>query len=291
MRCDLHVHTLHSGMCTVPLLDRICRESYNDPLEVYDTLKRRGMDLITVTDHDSIDAAEPLRRCRDFFLSEEVTCRTSSGTSLHMGVYDIEERHHIELQRRRDDMPCLLAYLEEQCLLFSVNHVYSSLTGSRAHADFDEFDRLFPAVETLNGQMLQSANRHASAFATRTRKVAVAGSDAHTLACLGRTYTEVPGARDRHEFVAALKQGRNIVGGESGNYWKLTRAVLEIARDLIRERRWAMLLIPLVAAIPAVTLINLVSEFMFARKWGRRTAMSWAAFPPGAPFISGQSLP
>ena len=56
MRCDLHVHTIHSGMCTVPLLSRICRESYNDP---------------------------------DFFLSEEVSCETPGGTRFHMGVYGI----------------------------------------------------------------------------------------------------------------------------------------------------------------------------------------------------------
>src|SRR5712691_4572637 len=130
MKCDLHVHTIHSGMCTVPVFKRICRESYSHPAELYDTLKRRGMDLVTVTDHDSIDAAESLRRHADFFLSEEVSCRTSSGSGLHMGVYDIEERHHIELQRRRDDMPSLLAYLGEQRLFFSVNHVFSGLTGS-----------------------------------------------------------------------------------------------------------------------------------------------------------------
>src|SRR5437016_2517592 len=76
MKCDLHVHTHHSGMCTVPVMNRICRESYNDSLEVYETLKRRGMDLVTVTDHDSIDAVEPLRRYPDFFLSEEVSCTT-----------------------------------------------------------------------------------------------------------------------------------------------------------------------------------------------------------------------
>src|SRR6266849_561574 len=103
MRCDLHVHTIHSGMCTVPLLDRICRESYNDPLEVYTTLKRRGMDLVTITDHDSIDAAETLRHYPDFFLSEEVSCETPSGTRVHMGVYGITEWHHIELRRRRND--------------------------------------------------------------------------------------------------------------------------------------------------------------------------------------------
>ena len=38
MRCDLHVHSIASGMFTVPGLNRICRESYNDPAEVYDRL-------------------------------------------------------------------------------------------------------------------------------------------------------------------------------------------------------------------------------------------------------------
>src|SRR6185503_10318641 len=89
MRCDLHVHTRHSGMCTVPLLSAVCRESYNEPAAVYAKLKRLGMDLVTITDHDSIDSVECLRSRPDFFLSEEVTCRLPSGTSLHVGVYDI----------------------------------------------------------------------------------------------------------------------------------------------------------------------------------------------------------
>jgi len=258
-------------MCTVPLLDRICRESYNHPLHVYDKLKRRGMDLVTVTDHDSIDAVEALRRYPDFFLSEEVTCRTSAGTGLHMGVYDIEERHHIELQRRRDDMPSLLAYLDEHRLPFSVNHVFSGLTGSRTDADFDEFIDCFPAVETLNGQMLKRVNRYAADFAARWRKVCVAGSDAHTLAGLGRTYTEVPGARSRREFLDGLRRGRTVVFGESGDFWKLTCEVWHIGRELMRERRWAILLAPLMAAVPAVTMVNLALEIAFARKWGTRT--------------------
>ena len=35
VRCDLHVHSIHSGMCTVPLLKKICRESYTDPQHLY----------------------------------------------------------------------------------------------------------------------------------------------------------------------------------------------------------------------------------------------------------------
>lgn len=279
MKCDLHVHTIHSGMCTVPLLDRICRESYNPPPVLYDTLKRRGMDLVTVTDHDSIDAGEPLRHHSDFFLSEEVSCTTNSGTRLHMGVYDIEERDHKELQRRRDDMPSLLAYLEEQNLLFSINHVFSGLTGPRADSDFEEFAARFPAVETRNGQMIGAANRHAAAFAAKAGKIVVGGSDAHTLASAGRTCTVVPGACNRAEFLSGLKQGRTLAIGDSGDYWKLTRAIFEIGVDLIRERRAAVLLSPLLALVPAVTLVNYALEAWFAMRWGRRVERTANAVP------------
>src|SRR2546423_2208881 len=158
MRCDLHIHTRHSGMCTVPLLDRVCRESYSEPRAVYETLKQRGMNLVTVTDHDSIDAVECLRREPDFFLSEEVSAVSPSGTRLHMGVYDIEERHHTEIQRRREDLMSLIAYLDEQRLFFTINHVYSSLTGSRTDTDFALFTRYFSGVEVLNGQMPALSN-------------------------------------------------------------------------------------------------------------------------------------
>ena len=220
MKCDLHVHTVHSGMCTVPVFKRICRESYSDPLAVYDTLKRRGMDLVTVTDHDSIDAAEALRGHSDFFLSEEVTCRTARGTELHVGVYDLAERDHIEIQRRRDDLAALFAYLDQRDLLFSINHAFSGLTGAREESDFDEFADCFPAMEVLNGQVLRIANSHAEAFAERHRKIALAGSDSHTLASLGRTYTSVPGAHGCREYLDGLKRGRTATFGDSGNYGK-----------------------------------------------------------------------
>ncbi len=279
MKCDLHVHTVHSGMCTVPVFKRICRESYNDPDEVYATLKRRGMDLVTVTDHDSIDSSERLRRHSDFFLSEEVTCRTSRGTELHVGVYDIQERDHAEIQRRRDDLAALFAYLHERELLFSINHAFSGLTGSRVEADFDDFAEYFPAVEILNGQILPAANAHAEAFAARHRKIALAGSDSHTLGGLGRTYTQVQGARDPREFVDGLKRGRTTAFGEAGSYPKLLRAVLEISCAMIGERRWTMALAPLMSGVPLVVLAIVAREMAFANRWGRHTSRIANAVP------------
>jgi predicted metal-dependent phosphoesterase TrpH len=182
MRCDLHVHTDCSGMCTVPVARRFCQESYNDPLELYWLLKRRDMDLVTVTDHDSIDAAEYLRRFPDFFLSEEVTCTMPSGTEVHVGVYDIPERDHVQIQQRRRDVPALIAYLRQRGLLFAVNHVFSALTGRRTDADFALFQNFFPAMETLNGQLLPACNGAAETLSARWGKIPLGGSDSHTLA-------------------------------------------------------------------------------------------------------------
>jgi predicted metal-dependent phosphoesterase TrpH len=289
MRCDLHVHTIHSGMCAVPVLNRVCRECYSDPQEVYETLKHRGMQLVTVTDHDSIDAAESLRRYPDFFLSEEVSCHTSSGTELHVGVYGIDDRDHVELQRRREDFPSLLAYLTERGLLFSVNHAFSGLTGSRTHADFQDFVTVFPAVETRNGQMLPAANRYAAEMARLAGKPEVAGSDAHTLECLGRTYTEVAGSRTPKEFLDGLKRGAGTVGGESGDYGKLTRAVMEIGISMMREHPWTLSLSPLLAAVPLVTAGNLLRETCFAHAWGRKLDRAGALSPQEAFLRCGSS--
>ena len=271
MKCDLHVHTVHSGMCTVPVFKRICRESYSDPDEVYATLKRRGMDLVTVTDHDSIDSSERLRRHPDFFLSEEVTCHTSRGTELHVGVYDIRERDHVEIQRRLDDLAALFAYLNRRELLFAINHAFSGLTGSRVEADFDDFAKYFPAVEVLNGQMLPVANGLAETFAARHRKIALAGSDSHTLGGLGLTYTLVQGARDSRDFVDGLKRGRTAAFGESGSYGKLLRAVLDISCGMMSDQRWTVALAPLMSGVPLVVLGIVAREMAFAHRWGRHT--------------------
>jgi predicted metal-dependent phosphoesterase TrpH len=257
-------------MCTVPVMKRICRESYNDPREVYETLKRRGMDLVTVTDHDSIDAVESLRHHPDFFLSEEVSCATEHGTHLHMGVYGIEERDHADLQLRRDDLPRLIAFLNEKRLLFSINHVFSSLTGPRTEADFEDFSNKFPAVETRNGQILEVANRYAAEFAERNGRIPMGGSDAHTLASLGLTYTTVSGARTAAEFLEGMKQGRSQAAGISGDVWKLTKAVCAIGGSMVREKPWTVILTPLMAFVPAITIVNFLMELSFAAKWGNR---------------------
>jgi predicted metal-dependent phosphoesterase TrpH len=270
MRCDLHVHTIHSGMCTVPIARRFCRESFNDPVEAYQCLKRAGMDLITVTDHDSIGALDSLERFPDFFASEEVSVTMPSGGEAHMSVYGITVPHHLELQRRRDDLPRLLAYLQQEQLLFGINHLFSSLTGPRSRSDFDWFEHHFPVWEGQNGAMQECANEFSAALAARLGKPVAAGSDSHTLRTLARTYTEVPGARTVTEFLAGLRQGRGRVHGVSGDWTRVTADVLTITGHMLRERPWTLALLPFMLGIPVATFLNDLRERRFAAHWAER---------------------
>lgn len=268
MKCDLHVHTVHSGMCTVPVMRRFCRESYTEPAELYAELKRRNMDLVTVTDHDSIDAAEALRRHSDFFLSEEVTCTLPSGNEIHLGVYGIEERDHIELQRRRADFYSLLAYLREHRLFASVNHAFSALTGRRDLGDYALFEEMGLALEVRNGAIPRTCNLAAEAFAANTP--VCAGSDAHTLHNAGRVWTEVPGARTAREFLDGLRLRQATIHGAHGSYWKLTRDVLAIGAAAIIDNPWLTVLMPLLPLAPVITFTNYTKEHLFAWQWTRR---------------------
>jgi predicted metal-dependent phosphoesterase TrpH len=256
-------------MCTVPVMNRYCRESYNDPEAVYEKLKRLGMDLVTVTDHDSIDVIDVLGNKPDFFLSEEVTCRMPSGTEAHIGVYGINERQHIEIQRRRNDLPSFLAYLKEQDLIFSLNHPFSGLTGKRHSSDINWFSSVFPAIEALNGHLLPENNSLAVELAQMLSMTAIGGSDGHTMRTIGLAYTEVSGATTSEEFFAGLRANRAKAHGQHGNYFKLTRDIFSVGFSMIREHPPAAVMLPLALAIPLVTGINHFLELKFARTWRR----------------------
>jgi predicted metal-dependent phosphoesterase TrpH len=267
MRCDLHVHSTGSGMCNTPGLTRVCKESYNEPEDVYRVSKQRGMSIVTVTDHDSIDALEVLRKHPDFFISEEVTVRMPSGTEMHLGVYAISEKDHTQIQRRRNDFIALMMYLTERKLFFSVNHVFSGLTGRREEDDFNWFASYAPAFEIRNGQMCPEANGHAEKLVKTLGKVGTAGSDSHTLAGVALTYTEVPGARTVEEYFLGLRAGRGIAHGEHGAYAKLTLDIFRFGSGLVHEKPWAVALLPFTAFIPAITAGHWLNELRFCKKW------------------------
>lgn len=204
-------------------------------------------------------------------MSEEISVVLPSGNRCHIDVYGIKERHHVELQQRRCNFPGLAAYLYEQRLLFSINHAFSSLTGRRSAADFTCFYHLVPAVEVRNGALLASCNQAAEAWATRTGKILLGGSDAHTLGTLARVYTEVPQARSCREFVDGLRLGQSRTVGRHGGFRSLTSTVARIGVDVMYDNVWSSGLAPLLVMIPLITGVQCLAEMLFARFWHSRS--------------------
>ena len=58
-KADLHVHSNHSNKSSIWALRKInCPESYTTPLFIYKTAIKRGMDYVTITDHNSINGGD-----------------------------------------------------------------------------------------------------------------------------------------------------------------------------------------------------------------------------------------
>jgi predicted metal-dependent phosphoesterase TrpH len=290
MRCDLHVHSKHSGPVDLPLLRHLGRESYSEPLDVYWTALRRGMDLVTLSDHDTIDGALEIAHLPHVFISEEVTCALPGGRELHLGVWDIDERRHARLQEVCDDAEALFACLAEQSLPFCVNHPFSPLTGRREVADLHLAFVRAPAVEVVNGMMPRASNDCARAAARVAGRPGIGGSDAHVLFGVARAYTEVPGARTREEFLEGLRQGRTLARGRSGSYARLARAVAAVfsgallenaglaGRGLPELARFAgvLALLPVSFLAPALALYSYARERVMADVHYRRYRASLA---------------
>lgn len=278
MRCDLHVHSVYSGRADLPFLRHVGNECYSEPEEIYNRARERGMDLVTVSDHDTIEGALRLAHLSDTFVSEEVSLRLGGGRQLHVNVFDITEAQHTALQRRRSDPEAFFAWIAEQGIPAAVNHLFSALTGARALADlYLPLGRL-PLIEALNNAMPPGHNAAAQRVGRQFAMAPIGGSDAHCLAHVARAYTIVPGARDRREFLAGLRAGFTIPAGRAGSYARLTREVTAVfaagyadaARALARgegpvQRYLALgLLVPLLPLLPLVTLAIHVREVTFA---------------------------
>ena len=278
MRCDLHVHSVHSGPLGRAVLGRFGKESYSEPREVYDVARRRGMDLVTLTDHDSIEGALAIAGLPGTFVSEEVTCALPEGRELHLGVFDIGEGQHERIARLRSDPEALFSYLAEEGIPACVNHPFSALTGKRETVDLRLPLESLPLIEARNGMMSRRANDYAALAGGSAGTAGLGGSDAHTLASVAHAFTVVRGARNREEFLEGLRRGLTIPAGGNGSYARLTADVARViggayadnARQALDDRaaaaRFALMLatLPILPLLPLVTAVIHANEALFA---------------------------
>lgn len=274
MRCDLHVHSRCSGAVDLPVLRHLGRECYSEPRAVYETARRRGMDLVTLTDHDTVQGALEIADLPGTFVGEELTVELPGRRELHLGVWGLDERQHLVLQGRRRDPEALLAFLAEQCLPACLNHPFSAVTGARETADLDLALGRLKLVEAQNSMMPIATNHYARRAGEAAGLRTVGGSDAHALGSVARSWTEVQGARTVEDFLEGLRRGWCLPRGDSAGYARLTRDVIAVfaggyrehARLAPRSAEHARRLAVMLAALPALALIPLVTAVIHVRE-------------------------
>lgn len=237
MKLDTHVHTFHSGYSTIRPLHLFMRECYNTPEGVYRVAKARGMDLVVITDHDEISGALALADRADVIVGSEVTgVFADDGVKVHLNVFGLDEAQHREIQRLRRDIRQLMPYLRQQQLFTSLNHVASGINGPITAPHVTALLPWVQALEINNGSRLAVTNRTAQCIAEAAGKIGIAGSDSHTHRGIGRTWTEVPGAVTRDEFMDGLWAGRVRIGGEMGSFFTMGSDVFRFTGNFLLDQ-------------------------------------------------------
>lgn len=105
-KVDLHVHSKYSDRPSEWILRRIgAPESFVEPLDIYHTARERGMQFVTISDHNCIDGALEIAHLPGTFLSTEVTTYfPEDGCKIHCLVSGIREAQFHDIQQLRENI-------------------------------------------------------------------------------------------------------------------------------------------------------------------------------------------
>src|SRR5262249_31419064 len=123
-RVDMHCHSTASQESRLGVQRAgALRACATPPQEVYELAKRRGMDFVTITDHDTIAGVLTLAERPDVFVSEELTAHfRGEQQAVHVLCYGISADDHEWLQAHRGDLELCVAYMYEREIVCALAH-------------------------------------------------------------------------------------------------------------------------------------------------------------------------
>jgi glycosyltransferase involved in cell wall biosynthesis/predicted metal-dependent phosphoesterase TrpH len=205
-------------------------ECATPPEEVYELAKRRGMDFVTITDHDTIAGCLELAGRPDCFVSEELTARfAGEPQAVHILCYGITLGDHEWLQAHSGDLEACAAYLHENGIACALAHPFFNVAAPLTRRHRRRLAELFPIWEVRNGSRAAELNMPAVVYIETHGGTGIGGSDDHAGVDIGRTFTEVSAAATPEEFLSRLLQGDGEAGGEQGSAAKWTHAAMALA--------------------------------------------------------------
>lgn len=252
-RSDLHVHSRFSNKPSIWAMRKInCPESYTDPMHIYLAAKAKGMDFVTITDHNTIQGALEIAHLPGAFVSVELTSYfPENGCKIHVVALDITEAAYRDLMSLRKNVYELVGYLRAKGIVHFIAH---PLYDMDERVDTDTVEKmflLFDVIEVKNGaramrfnnvtreivaslsplqyQELRDKHSDSPAWSSRWFKSTVGGSDDHSGFFIARAHTSVPRAATVKEFLAAVMNGSSRAEGEDGDALTLAHTLYGIA--------------------------------------------------------------
>lgn len=261
---DLHVHSRHSTRPSQWILQKLgCAESYTAPRALYDIARRRGMDLVTITDHNTLAGSLEIAHLDNTFVSEEITAYfPEDRCKIHVLAWDLTEAHHADITRLRENIYDLVDYLTVSGIPHACAHAMYSLN-ERLTLDHMERLLLLFRVFELNGsrddfqngilraivQGLTPADMDAMAdrqdMAPRMERAWVkhlmAGSDDHSSLNIARSHTTIEGVSGVghgrvRDALRGVMEGRGTPHGSAATPVTMAHNLYSIAYQFYKQR-------------------------------------------------------
>ncbi len=258
-RADLHVHSRCSGDPTNAGIRALGgRESYTDPLEVYASAKARGMDFVTITDHNTLAGSLAIAHLPDTFPSCEFdTWFPDDCVRVHVVALNIDEDQFAEAARARASVYDLTACLREAGVCHFLAHPLFDMTDALTPDHVEKLLLLFNVLEGVNGSRVHRCNGLLREIVdgltpdavrsmaerqgiepwgeTPWRKSLTGGSDDHSGLFVAGAHTVSGGDGTVSGFLAALERGECAPAGEDGDARLLAHSIYAASFWRIRE--------------------------------------------------------
>ncbi len=233
LSADLHVHSKYSVRPSEWVLQKLgCAESYTEPVDLYKKAMERGMDIVTISDHNTINGSLEIAHLDNTFISEEITSYfPEDRCKVHVLAWDINERLHEDITKCRENIYELVVFLNAKDITHALAHPTFSLNDRLTFERFEQLLLLFTVFEMngtrddyqnnalkkiLNNLDKNKIEKMADRYDIRPsgkepwNKSLMGGSDDHSSLNIARTYTQVEGVSDIKSFLKGVKEGRCV---------------------------------------------------------------------------------
>ena len=193
MKLDMHVHSKYSY------------DSFSEPSKIVKMAKRKGLDVISITDHDNMKVYEKLPHKLDITVVRGMEIKTDMGdiTGLFLNE-EVKSKSFfdvVEEIRGQDGIVVLPHPFRRKC-------------------EPTELVEYVDLVEVINARSRNLENVNAQELCEKFDKKPITGSDAHTYFEIGRAVTEIDGYLDDLEELKKilLNSKRKYYGKENPFY-------------------------------------------------------------------------